>query len=413
MRCGVFHILQCVFLRKNLCKGKECRLKNGVGALAHTNLFGKVNGVNEIHADVVLNNITLCLCREVMRELFGIPLAVYEELSSWLDVAHHLETLGNIRGVVARHKVCLGDIVRRANSVIAKAQVADGDTTGLLGIILEIRLNVLVGMVADDLDGVFVGANRTVASNAPELALDGSFGCGIGSIRIFGQRQVGNIVHNANRKLMTRLILLELFKDSECGRRWRIFRTKTITTADNGKVAFSGLIQCRNDILIQRLTDRTRLLGTIHDGNLLDRLRENVNKMLHRERTIQANLHKADLLAMCIEIVDNLFQGIAERTHADDNAIGIRCAIVVKEAVIGAKLCVDLIHIAFNDCRKLIIHRVACLTVLEEDVAVLVGTARMRMLRIQRVVTECLDGIHIAHLREVIIIPNGNLLNLM
>ena len=28
-------------------------------------------------------------------------------------------------------------------------------------------------------------------------------------------------------------------------------------------------------------------------------------------------------------------------------------------------------------------------------------------------VTECLNGIHIAHLREVIIIPNGNLLNLM
>ena len=212
---------------------------------------------------------------------------------------------------------------------------------------------------------------------------------------------------------MTRLILLELFKDSECGRRWRIFRTKTITATDNGEIAFSGFIQCGNDVLIQRLTNRTRLLCTIHDGNLLDRLRENVNKMLHREWTIQANLHKTDLLAMCIEVVDNLFQGIAERTHADDDAIGIRCTVVVKEAIIRAKLCVDFIHIAFNDCRKLIIHRVACLTVLEEDVAVLVGTARMRMLRIQRVVTECLDGIHIAHLREVIIIPNGNLLNLM
>ena len=116
---------------------------------------------------------------------------------------------------------------------------------------------------------------------------------------------------------------------------------------------------------------------------------------------------------MCVEVVDNLFQGIAERAHADDDAIGIRCTVVVKETVIRAKLCVDLIHIAFNDCRKLIIHRIACLTVLEEDVAILVRTARMRMLRIQRMVAECLNGIHIAHLREVIIIPNGNLLNLM
>ena len=104
--------------------------------------------------------------------------------------------------------------------------------------------------------------------------------------------------------------------------------------------------------------------------------------MLHREWTIQANLHKTDLLAMCVEVVDNLFQGIAERTHADNDTIGIRCTIVVKEAVIRAKLCVDLIHIAFNDCQELIIHGVACLTVLEEDVAILVRTARMRMLRI-------------------------------
>ena len=286
MRCGVLHVLQCVFLRQNLCKGKECRLKNGVGALAHANLFGKVDGVNQIHADVVFNNITLCLCREVMRELFGIPLAVYEEGSAGFDVAYHLKTLGNIRWVVARHEVCLGDIVRRANSVIAEAQVADGDTTGLLGVVLEICLNVLVGMITDNLDGVFVGANRTVAADAPELTLDSSFGCGIGSIRIFWQRQVGNIIHNTDRKLMTRLILLELFEDSKCGRRWRIFRTKTITATDNSEIAFSGLIQCRNDILIQRLTNRTRLLGTIHDGNLLDRLRENVNKMLHREWTI-------------------------------------------------------------------------------------------------------------------------------
>ncbi len=75
-----------------------------------------------------------------------------------------------------------------------------GDTTGLLESYWKYNLNVLVGMVADDLDGVLVGANRTVTA-MPQNLLDGSFGCGIGSIRIFGQRQVGNIVHNTNRKL--------------------------------------------------------------------------------------------------------------------------------------------------------------------------------------------------------------------
>ena len=58
--------------------------------------------------------------------------------------------------------------------LVAEAQVADGDAAGLLGVILEVCLNVLVGVVADDLDGVLVGANGAVAAQTPELALDGA-----------------------------------------------------------------------------------------------------------------------------------------------------------------------------------------------------------------------------------------------
>ena len=58
--------------------------------------------------------------------------------------------------------------------MIAEAQVADGHAAGLLGVVLEVRLNVLVGVVADDLDGVLVGAHGAVAAQAPELALDGA-----------------------------------------------------------------------------------------------------------------------------------------------------------------------------------------------------------------------------------------------
>ena len=37
--------------------------------------------------------------------------------------------------------------------MITKAQVADGHAAGLLGVVLEVRLNILIGVVADDLDG--------------------------------------------------------------------------------------------------------------------------------------------------------------------------------------------------------------------------------------------------------------------
>ncbi len=50
---------------------------------------------------------------------------------------------------------------------------------------------------------------------------------------------------------------------------------------------------------------------------------------------------------------------------------------------------------------------------LEEDVAVLVGTAGMGVLGVQRVITERLHGIHVAHVAEIIEVPGGDLLNLV
>jgi hypothetical protein len=77
---------------------------------------------------------------------------------------------------VAGHEVGLGDVVRALDGLVAEAQMADGDAAGLLGVVLEICLNVLVGVVADDLDGVLVGADGAVAAQTPELALDGALG---------------------------------------------------------------------------------------------------------------------------------------------------------------------------------------------------------------------------------------------
>ena len=61
-------------------------------------------------------------------------------------------------GVVAGDKVGLGHVVRRTDRGITKAQVRNGDAAGLLGVVLEVGLDVLVGVVADNLDGVLVRA---------------------------------------------------------------------------------------------------------------------------------------------------------------------------------------------------------------------------------------------------------------
>jgi len=92
------------------------------------------------------------------------------------------------------------------------------------------------------------------------------------------------------------------------------------------------------------------------------------------DRTIEADLNQTDLLAMSVQVIDNLFEGIAEGTHADNNAVGVFYTVVIEQTVVSTKLSVDLVHVIFNDCWQLVVNLVACLAVLEEDIAVLVGT---------------------------------------
>ena len=98
------------------------------------------------------------------------------------DVVDHLEALDDVAGVVAGDEVGLVDVVGALDGLVAEAQVADGHAAGLLGVILEVGLNVLVGMIADDLDGVLVRADGTVAAETPELALDGAFRRGVRAV---------------------------------------------------------------------------------------------------------------------------------------------------------------------------------------------------------------------------------------
>ena len=75
---------------------------------------------------------------------------------------------------MASNEVCLGDIVRRLDSVITETKVRNGDTGSLLGVILEVCLNELVGVVTDDLDGVLVSTNCTCLLYTSDAADDGT-----------------------------------------------------------------------------------------------------------------------------------------------------------------------------------------------------------------------------------------------
>ncbi len=116
---------------------------------------------------------------------------------------------------------------------------------------------------------------------------------------------------------------------------------------------------------------------------------------------------------MGVEVVNDLLERVAEGAHADDDAGRVLGAVVVEQVIVGAELLVHLVHVVFDHVRQRVVSLVAGLAVLEEDVAVLVRAARVRVLRVEGVVAERLDGVHVAQLSEVVVVPNGDLLNLV
>ena len=94
--CSFLHVGDSIFCRKNLCKSEECRLKDCIGALAHTDLSGKVDSVYCVELNVVVSDVALCFGGHVLVEFSSIPLTVDEEYTARLNVVNHFVTLDNV-----------------------------------------------------------------------------------------------------------------------------------------------------------------------------------------------------------------------------------------------------------------------------------------------------------------------------
>ena len=108
---------------------------------------------------------------------------------------------------------------------------------------------------------------------------------------------------------------------------------------------------------------------------MLRRSRDRVAQMFDGERTIEVNVHHADLLAMGIEIIDRGAAGLEDRAHADDDAFGILSAVVVEEFIFAAGQLADLAHVFFHNGGELIVEGVRRFACLEENIRVLSRTA--------------------------------------
>ncbi|MCD8141290.1 MAG: hypothetical protein LUE17_16270 [Planctomycetaceae bacterium] len=106
--------------------------------------------------------------------------------------------------------------------------------------------------------------------------------------------------------------------------------------------------------------------------------------MLGRKRPVEAHRHHADVAAGGVAVVHRLPHRAADRSHGDDDALGLGRAVVVEKVVVAAGEAVDVVHIGLNDAGQGGEEGVGGFPLLEENVRVLGGAAGDGMLGVER-----------------------------
>ena len=115
---------------------------------------------------------------------------------------------------------------------ITETQVRASKATRLLRVVREVGLTVLVGVVANDFNRVFVGSNGSVCSQSVELSFENA----LGTHRNFGhgrQRSKRNIVYDAHGKVVLGYFQFEVIEHGEYLSRRSVRRTQSITSAND------------------------------------------------------------------------------------------------------------------------------------------------------------------------------------
>ena len=134
---------------------------------AHAGLLGHLVGVDGVDLEAQIDDAGLALVGEAVPHLFGRVRGVEEVSRSRTGGKEGLVALEE-RPHVAGDEVGRIHEVGGADGLRPKAQVADGEDPGLLRVIDEVALDVVVGVLADDLDGVLVGPDGAVGAQAVE-----------------------------------------------------------------------------------------------------------------------------------------------------------------------------------------------------------------------------------------------------
>ena len=244
-----------------------------------------------------------------MIHLFLIPGRIEKEYSPVLDALKDIVT-GYIAGIMAGYKFSRINQIGRLNGSLAKAQMGNGKSARLFGIIFKIALSVHVCMVADNFNGILIRAYSAVRAQTVEFAAHNALGSRIYK-NIYVQRIAGNVVVNAHCEMILGLgnRSVVIYSLDHAGR--ELFGAQAVTSAQNGYIIPAGVLKRGAYVGIKRLAHRAGLLGAVHGYDGLAACRNGGNEMFKREGAIKTNLNQAQLLAVFIKVIDSFFNGVA------------------------------------------------------------------------------------------------------
>ena len=407
----VFHLFHRFLYRDNACDAEESRLQNGVGTVTESNLLRNLRCVDVIDVDMVIRKVFLDSVRQIATQLFAIPNGIEQEsaivLQSACDIIHVEVCL-----YVASHEVRRCHQIGGTNGFITKTQVRAGETAGFLRVVREVSLTIFVGSVTDNFYRVLVGTNCTVCTQSVEFGLEHTLSA---HSYFFSHRQAqeGYIVIDTDREMVFRHRQGEVLINGQhlCG--CRIVTTQTIASAYNEQVLTSHLVQSGFYIQIERFAIGTGFFGAVEDADTFDGLGQCLFQIFQAERTIEMNIDHTQFVSFCGFVVNDLFQALADRSHSDDDILGIGCSVIGEGTIFASGDSTDFIHIIGHHVCHSIVITVRGLTVCEEHIGILVQSACVRVHRRHSAIAERLQSLHIHQRTKVFHINSLYLLILM
>ena len=345
----------------------------------------------------------------------GVVHRVQKERTARLEPLQHV-VLVHVRRHVARHEVGRRNQIGRRDGAVAETKVRRGVAARLLRVVGEVSLTILVGRTADDLDRVLVGTHRTVGAEAEEERLERA-GFGERDLLADGQRAERYVVRDAHRKPILRFVGLQVAEHREHLRRRGVFRREAVAAADDERLAIGGDVLAGSEGLhhveVEGVAVGSGFFRAVQHADALHALGNHLAEILHRERTVEMHRYHADLLALCIQVIDRLLERLGYGAHGHDDPLGIGGAVVGERLVGAAGDLRNAFHGIGHHVGHGVVELVGRLAGLEVDVGVLGRAARYGMLGIERPGTELPKCLAVEHGRERRLVDQLDLLDLV